>query len=129
MPSLIKKSPIRIILNKKLDLKTNSKIFNNCKKFRTIIFTNNSSEKMISKFKKKNVDVICLKKNDYNLENILKKLAKLGVSNLLVEGGRKVFNSFLKKNLLTISISLEVVFFQELKKINFWKVKINMCKF
>ena len=66
MPSLIKKSPIRVVLNRKLDLNTNAKIFNNCKKFRTIIFTNNSSKKTVSKFKKKNVEVICLTKKNYN---------------------------------------------------------------
>ena len=97
MPALIRNSPIRIILNRKLDLKINSKVFEDCKKFRTIIFTNNFSEKLVSKFKNKHVDVISLKKNDYNLENILMKLSKLGVSNLLVEGGRKVFNSFFKE--------------------------------
>ena len=46
MPALIKNSPIRIILNRKLDLKINSKVFEDCKKFRTIIFTNNLRENL-----------------------------------------------------------------------------------
>ena len=33
----------------------------------------------------------------YNLENILKKLAFIGVSNLLVEGGTKIFSLFFKE--------------------------------
>ena len=37
MTGLINKSPIRIVLNRKLDLSTNSKIFKNCKEFRTIL--------------------------------------------------------------------------------------------
>ena len=41
MPGLVKKSPVRVILNRKLDLNINSKIFENCKNFRTIIFTSN----------------------------------------------------------------------------------------
>ena len=74
MPSLIKKSPIRVVLNKKLDLNTNAKIFNNCKKFRTIIFTNNSSKKLMSKFKKKNVEVICLTKKKLQSAKYFEKI-------------------------------------------------------
>ena len=118
MPALIKNSPIRIILNRKLDLKINSKVFEDCKKFRTIIFTNNFSEKLVSKFKNKHVDVISLKKNDYNLENILMKLSKLGVSNLLVEGGRKVFNSFFKEKFFDNIYIFRSNLFQELQEIN-----------
>ena len=128
MPSLIKKSPIRVVLNKKLDLNTNAKIFNNCKKFRTIIFTNNSSKKLMSKFKKKNVEVICLTKKNYNLQNILKKLANIGVSNLLVEGGAKVFNSFFKENLFDNIYIFRSSFFSGIKENKFLEGKINMCK-
>ena len=77
---------------------------------------------MMSKFKKKNVEAICLTKN-YNLQNILKKLANLVFQTYSLKVVLKFLILFLKKIFLTISISLEVVFFQELKKINFWKVK------
>ena len=125
MPSLIKNSPIRVVLNKKLDLKINSKVFNNCKKFRTIIFTNNSSKKLDVKIQKKNVDVISLKKNDYNLENILMKLSKWVFQTYSLKVVLKFLILFLKKIFLTISISLEVVFFSGITGNKFLEGKIN----
>ena len=98
MTGLINKSPIRIVLNRKLDLSTNSKIFKNCKEFRTILFTSNSRKNLIKNYEKKGVEVTFLKKEFYTLKNILKKLSSLGISNLLVEGGGKIFNSFFKEN-------------------------------
>jgi len=96
---LQKFSPIRVILNKKLDLDTSLRIFKNCKKFRTIIFTSISNEKKISFFSKLGIEVISIKKDKYNLKNILERLSSLGVCNLLVEGGAKIFTSFLKEKL------------------------------
>ena len=126
MPGLIKKSQIRVILNRKLDLNINSKIFDNCKKFRTIIFTNNESKKMISKFKKKYVEIIYLSKKNYNLKNILKLLSDLGVLNLLVEGGGKVFNSFFKENLFDNIYIFRSNLFSGIKENKFLEGKINM---
>ena len=96
---LQKFSPIRVILNKKLDLDISLRIFKNCKKFRTIIFTSISNEKKISFFSKLGIEVISIKKDKYNLKNILERLSSLGVCNLLVEGGAKIFTSFLKEKL------------------------------
>ena len=75
--SLQKFSPIRVILSKKLDLDISLRIFKNCKKFRTIIFTSISNEKKISFFSKLGVEVISIKKDKYNLKNILKRLSSL----------------------------------------------------
>ena len=46
---------------------------------------------------KLNVEIVTLVKKNYNLRNILKKLASMGVCNLLVEGGAKIFTLFLKE--------------------------------
>ena len=43
--------------------------------------------------------IIILEKKEFNLKNIMYKLAKLGICNLLVEGGSKIFTSFLNENL------------------------------
>ena len=40
-----------------------------------------------------------MEKKDYNLKKILKILAEVGVSNLLVEGGAKIFSSFILEKL------------------------------
>ena len=128
MPSLIDKSPIRIILNKKLDLNIKSNVFKNCDKFRTIIFTDNNCEKKISKFKKNHVEVITLPTKNYNLKSILKKLSSFGVSNLLVEGGGKVFNSFFKENLFDNIYIFRSNFSSGIKKNKFLQGKINLNK-
>jgi len=94
---LEKFTPLRVILNRKLDLDINLKIFKNCKKYKTLIFTQQKSMDKKKKFLKLDVEIITLVEKNYNLENILKKLASIGVSNLLVEGGAKIFSLFLKE--------------------------------
>ena len=86
-------SPIRIILNRKFDLSEKQKIFKGTKKYRTIIFT----EKINLKKKKfhNNIEIIAVDKRQFSLKFILEKLSKIGVCNLLVEGGSKIFNLFL----------------------------------
>lgn len=93
-------SPIRIILSKKLDLDLNSNIFKNCKINRTFIFTIKNENKIINKIQKKKVKVFMLDNNMFKLSNIIEQLAKLGVCNLLVEGGGEVFTSFLNEDLV-----------------------------
>ena len=93
-------SPIRIILSKKLDLNPNSHIFKNCKINRTFIFTIKNENQIIKKIQKKKVKVFMLDKKMFKLSNIIEELAKLGVCNLLVEGGGEVFTSFLDEELV-----------------------------
>ena len=93
-------SPIRIILSKKLDLNPNSHIFKNCKINRTFIFTIKNENPIIKKIQKKKVKVFMFDKKMFKLSNIIKELAKLGVCNLLVEGGGEVFTSFLDEELV-----------------------------
>ena len=97
---LKKFSPIRIILSKKLDLNPNSHIFKNCKINRTFIFTIKNENQIIKKIQKKKVKVFMLDSNMFKLSYIIEELAKLGVCNLLVEGGGEVFTSFLNEDLV-----------------------------
>jgi len=100
MEGLKRFSPIRIILSKKLDLNPNSHIFKNCKINRTFIFTIKNENQIIKKIQKKKVKVFMLDKKMFKLSNIIEELAKLGVCNLLVEGGGEVFTSFLDEELV-----------------------------
>ncbi len=93
-------SPIRIILSKKLDLDLNSNIFKNCKINQTFIFTIKNENQIIKKIQKKKVKVFMLNNNMFKLSYIIQELAKLGVCNLLVEGGGEVFTSFLNEDLV-----------------------------
>ena len=95
---LKKYSPLRIILNKDFDLNIKYKIFKNCIDYRTILITKKEKLKKKLEFQKQNIEVYSLN-SKYNLNNILKLLAKLGITNLLVEGGSRIFTNFLKNQL------------------------------
>lgn len=92
-------SPHRIILSKNLNFDINSNIFKNCLQFPTIVFTVDLNNRKIEQLSSKNVRMIILKKKEFNLKNIMFRLSELGISNLLVEGGAKIFTSFLNENL------------------------------
>ena len=88
-------------------------------------------------FSEKNVEVITLKKGHYNLSNILKRISKYGICNLLVEGGAKIFTSFLKENMFDDVYIFRSSFFIGCKGLNatgtnnidFSKIKLKRKKF
>jgi diaminohydroxyphosphoribosylaminopyrimidine deaminase / 5-amino-6-(5-phosphoribosylamino)uracil reductase len=92
-------SPIRIIISRKLDFSSNLNIFKS-KTIKTIIFTTEKVKSNILDIKKKNVSIFQIKLDDFKLKFILKKIASIGVSNLLVEGGAVIFGLFLKEGLV-----------------------------
>ena len=99
---LDKFSPKRIILDKNLETNINSYIFRTANKRNTIIFYNNTNKQKISLFKNKNIQLIksnITKKRYFDLKLILKKLYKVGIRNILVEGGDDLSASFLKNRL------------------------------
>lgn len=99
------RNPYRIILDSKLKLSPDLKLFNSNADNKTIIATgveNQQKKKRLEKFKNLGVQVIYTKKNStgrVDLQSLLKKLSKKGISSILVEGGSKVFSSFLKQDL------------------------------
>ena len=101
LKNLEKFSPIRIILDNKLETSTKSYIFKTANKKNTIIFYNEAEKSRILKFKKK-IKIIKSKINkqrDFDISIILKKLYHLGCRNLLVEGGNDLTKNFLKKKI------------------------------
>ena len=113
---LQKFSPQRIILDKDLKIYTNSYIVNTSNKFKTIIFHNSNNLKKINKLKAKNIRLIKFKidQNGYfNLENVFKKIYKIGITNLLVECGKGLTNNILDNNLFN-----EFYIFKSSKKLN-----------
>jgi diaminohydroxyphosphoribosylaminopyrimidine deaminase/5-amino-6-(5-phosphoribosylamino)uracil reductase len=100
---LEKFSPKRIILDNNLNTKINSYIFNTANKENTIIFYNNANKHKITLFKKKGIKLIksnLTKTKYFDLKIVLKKLYKIGIRNILVEGGNDLSGSFLKNKLL-----------------------------
>jgi len=95
-------SPKRIILDNNLETNINSHIFRTANKNNTIILYNNVNKKKITLFKKKSIQLIksnLIKKRYFDLKLVLKKLYKIGIRNILVEGGDDLSSSFLKNKL------------------------------
>ena len=93
-------SPKRIILDNKLNSKPNKYIIANAKKNNTIIFYNEASKSKILSFKKKKILLVRSRVNkdkNFDFQDILKKLFKIGCRNLLIEGGGVLTNNLLKK--------------------------------
>ncbi len=99
------RNPYRIVLDSKLKLSPDLKLFKSNLDSKTIIATgieNQQKKKKLEKFRDLGVEIIFTKKNNagrLDLQNLLKKLSKKGIASVLVEGGSKVFSSFLRQDL------------------------------
>ncbi len=125
---LNKHSPIRVVLDNKLNTKMNSYIFRTSNRNNTIIFYHDASRSKILRFKKKKIQLIKSKINknkQFDFKILLKKIYNLGCRNLLIEGGdeltkyllkSKIFNQFfLYKSPRNISKSSEYLKFSSFK--------------
>lgn len=98
------RNPHKIILDDKLTLPVESKIFTSSDK-ELIILTSPKSRTKKKKIKKLitlGAEVLFIKGWDdgkIDLKQAMKELAKLNIASVLVEGGSKVFTSFIKQNL------------------------------
>ena len=98
---LLKYSPTRFILDKNLDISLKSKLVKNSKKVKTYIFYNKSNSKL-KKLKKMGIKFVytnLTQNNNLDLIHVLKKIKKLNVYYLLVEGGIELTNYFIQKKL------------------------------
>ena len=109
-------SPIRIILDNKLDMNMNSYLFKTANKNNTIIFYNEANKEKIHKFKLKKIHLIKSKINknkkfDFNI--LMKKLYNLDCRNILIEGGND-----LTKNLIDNKLFNQFYLFKGSKKLS-----------
>lgn len=99
------RNPYRIILDAKLELPPDLKIFKRNDDNKTILIISEASMKKkrkIAQFEKNGVKFLTIKKNHnqkIHLKSLLSQLAKMNITSLLVEGGSKVFTSFIKQKL------------------------------
>ena len=94
------KNPVRVIIDEDLAADLNSKVYQVKTDAPTILFTSakNSREK-IDILSEKGVKVITYENSDgLDISWMLRKLGSLGISSLLVEGGSKIFSSFLSSD-------------------------------
>jgi diaminohydroxyphosphoribosylaminopyrimidine deaminase / 5-amino-6-(5-phosphoribosylamino)uracil reductase len=99
------RNPWRIVLDPELNLPVDLKLFRNNYDQRTIIVL---CEKGLKKKRKlvqienSGIKIIKAKKSDENnidLKSLLKELAKINITSVLVEGGSKILTSFIKQKL------------------------------
>ena len=100
---LFHNSPTRIIFDKKLNMRANSKIVKEANNFRTIIFYHKINWRKIKLLKKFRIQTYKISlDSDGNLDLIesLNKVRKLGFSRTFLESGIKLTTSFLKNGLV-----------------------------
>ena len=116
-------SPKRIILDRNLSIKKKSYIFQSATKKNTVIFYEKASKNKIKLLIKKGVKLIKLttdKNNFFDLKSVLIKIYSFGCRNLLVEGGKLLTSSFLKRTLFQ-----QFYLFKSPNKLN-KKAKLNI---
>lgn len=98
------RNPKRIVIDDKLTLSVESKIFNGSEKNLIILTCEHSAgkKKKVNKILSKGVRLIFIKESEngkMDLKAALKELAALDIASILIEGGNKIFTSFIKQNL------------------------------
>ncbi len=99
------RNPKRVIIDTDLSLSINLNLFSHNYDKNLIIITSKKScerKRKIKKLQSLGVLVIFVKKDPdgrINMNQMLKELGNLNISSLLVEGGSKIFTSFIKNNL------------------------------
>lgn len=99
------RDPRRVILDTKLRVTPDHRVFTDHSESRLIVLTSEKSVAKIRKIKSiqgLGVKILFVKENregNISLKHALQLLGKENISSLLVEGGSKVFSSFIKENL------------------------------
>jgi diaminohydroxyphosphoribosylaminopyrimidine deaminase/5-amino-6-(5-phosphoribosylamino)uracil reductase len=100
-PARKDKNLLRVVLDSRLKIPLSCNLIKTVKKAPVLIFTTNRNNKKVSLLKKKGAEVIKTKAvaGKCSINDVLAKLARKGVQQILVEGGQKVITSFLKQKL------------------------------
>ncbi len=99
------RNPKRVILDTKLTLNMNHRLFEQQSEKNIIIVTSKESrekEKKINKLLSRGITILYARTNAkgmLSLNDTLKELAKINITSVLVEGGSNIFSSFIKKNI------------------------------
>ena len=98
------RNPKRIVIDDKLTLPIESKIFAGSEKNLIILTCERSAgkKKKINKILSKGARILFIRESEngkMDLKAALKELAALEIASILIEGGNKIFTSFIKQNL------------------------------
>jgi len=95
------RNPKRVVLDSRLRIPLDAKLLSDALVQRTIIVTTGqASSKKVEEIKRKGAQVWEIKNNRddrVDLRNLAERLAKAGITSVLVEGGGEVFSSFLRE--------------------------------
>jgi diaminohydroxyphosphoribosylaminopyrimidine deaminase / 5-amino-6-(5-phosphoribosylamino)uracil reductase len=97
----IERQPVRVVLDSKLRIPVNCKLIKTAKKTPTILFTTQKTVNKTSLLRKKGAEVVKIQADagKCDVKAVLKKLAERDIQQILVEGGKEVITSFLKRKL------------------------------
>ncbi len=98
------RNPYRIILDNALSLNFEKRLFIRNNDHRTILVTSiiNENKRRVKRLQKIGVKVLFARTDrdgNLNLKSVLKEVAKIQIASVLVEGGSRVFSSFIKNGL------------------------------
>jgi diaminohydroxyphosphoribosylaminopyrimidine deaminase/5-amino-6-(5-phosphoribosylamino)uracil reductase len=97
------RNPYRIVIDKGLVLNLNNKLFSDKFTEKTIIITSAEPGEFLTRyFEQKKIRVIKAKSANgiINLKDAMKKIAKLGISSVIVEGGAFTLTEFIKQKMV-----------------------------
>lgn len=97
------RNPFRIVMDNDLQISLTSKLLTDAFVHKTIIATTSHDEQKMNQIQKSGAQIwlISSDNNGYvSITSLLKKLAKQGISSVLVEGGSKIYTSFLKEKMV-----------------------------
>lgn len=103
------RNPLRIIVDSKLRSPRTAKIFQDDNFL--IATTKKATKKKLQQWNKKNIWISPTKKS-VDIKKLLKHLASINIASVLVEGGKKIIESFLDKNLadeITIYMAPKII--------------------
>ncbi|OGL45376.1 MAG: riboflavin biosynthesis protein RibD [Candidatus Schekmanbacteria bacterium RBG_13_48_7] len=92
---------VRIIMDEKLQIPRNSKVLRTSKEYPTLIATGKSAAEKYSNEFDPGIKLLTCELNEDGVDpvSLLLSLGKMRITSLLVEGGPKIFASFIKKKL------------------------------
>lgn len=106
------RNPNRIILDSNNSLPSDRKVFTDNFVHKTYVVTSNKVLNKKTKNLKPFVNYILMNGPHFNLSTVLKRLAKIGIASVLVEGGKSMFSQFIQSKYfdeLIIFISPKII--------------------
>ena len=97
----VERQPVRVVLDSRLRIPLNCSLVKTAKKTPTVLFTTQKNLDKTALLRKKEARVVKIRSEagKCSVKAVLNELAKRGVQQILIEGGKEVLTSFIKKKL------------------------------